>query len=91
MTSSSATHAATAAHRFGLGEASLDSAVRGDPRAWLASQLGAADAQRAVNGETLASAADGLRRFAEFQQQRRQRREAAAASSAMSEIGRAHV
>ena len=53
MTSSSATHAATAAHRFGLGEASLDSAVRGDPRAWLASQLGAADAQRAVNGETL--------------------------------------
>ena len=87
MTSSTASDAAIAAHRFGLGEANLDAAVRGDPRAWLANQLGAADTQRAGNGDTLASAAEGLRRFAEFQQLRRQRREATAtaANASMSE------
>ena len=36
-------HAAIAAHRFGLGEASLD-AVPGDARAWLEAQIGPADA-----------------------------------------------
>jgi uncharacterized protein (DUF1800 family) len=72
-----ATQAAIAANRFGLGEARIDAAVRGDPRGWLASQIGAADMQRSASGEPLPTAADGLRRYAEFVQQRRQRREAA--------------
>ena len=76
MTVPLATGAAIAAHRFGLGEASLEAAVRGDPRGWLAGQIGAADVQRGSSGESLPTAADGLRRFAEFQQQQRQRREA---------------
>ena len=84
MTPPAAIQAALAAHRFGLGEANLDSSVRGDPRAWLAAQIGAADAQRSGGGEPLPTAADGLRRFAEFVQMRRQRREAAS-SPAMSE------
>ena len=37
--------AAIAAHRFGLGEASLDS-VGADPRGWLTAQIGPADAAR---------------------------------------------
>jgi uncharacterized protein (DUF1800 family) len=78
MTIPAATQAAIAAHRFGLGEASLDASVRGDPRGWLAAQIGAADPQRSTAGESLPSAADGLRRFAEFVQLRRQRRDAAA-------------
>jgi uncharacterized protein (DUF1800 family) len=68
--------AAIAAHRFGLGEAQLESAVRGDARGWLAAQIGPADAHIAAGNEPLPSAADGLRRFAEFVQQRKQRREA---------------
>ncbi len=76
MTPSSATQAAIAAHRFGLGEARIDAALRGDPRGWLAVQIGAADAQRAHGSQALASAADGLRHFAEFVQQRQQRRQA---------------
>ena len=75
------THTAIAAHRFGLGEAQLDASVRGDPRAWLGGQIGAADLQRSSSGDTLPSAADGLRRYAEFVQQRRQRRETAATMS----------
>ncbi len=71
MTSSGATVAAIAAHRFGLGEANVDAAVRGDPRGWLAGQIGAADTQRDLAGQVLPTAADGLRRFAEFLQQRR--------------------
>jgi uncharacterized protein (DUF1800 family) len=71
MTSSGATAAAIAAHRFGLGEANIDAAVRGDPRGWLAGQIGAADTQRDLAGQALPTAADGLRRFAEFLQQRR--------------------
>ena len=74
-------HAAIAAHRFGLGEANLGTRVRGDPRVWLAGQIGAADLQRSSGVEALPSAADGLRRYAEFVQQRRQRREAASAMS----------
>ena len=80
MTPRSATQAALAAHRFGLGEARLDG-VGADPRAWLADQIGPADAQRSHHGEALPSAAEGLRRFAEFVQQRRQRREAAASAT----------
>jgi uncharacterized protein (DUF1800 family) len=43
--------AAIAAHRFGLGEATLN-AVQGDPQAWLLGQIGPADAAR---GEALLS------------------------------------
>jgi len=71
---SSNLRAAIAAHRFGLGEAQLDSAVSGDARGWLVAQIGPADAQVPPAGTTLPSAADGLRRFAEFVQQRKQRR-----------------
>ena len=45
------TAAALAAHRFGLGEASLAS-ITGDARDWLLAQIGPADAQR---GEGLPS------------------------------------
>ena len=48
--------AAIAAHRFGLGEASLD-VVAGDPREWLAAQIGPADAPR---GDGLLSTAQAL-------------------------------
>ncbi len=57
-----------AAHRFGLGEATLAS-VGGDAPAWLLAQIGPADAQR---GQALPSAADGVRAHAEFQRQRRE-------------------
>ena len=53
-----ATLTAIAAHRFGLGESDL-SVVGGDAQGWLLQQIGPADAQR---GDTLPSAADGLRR-----------------------------
>ncbi|HEY4066260.1 MAG TPA: DUF1800 domain-containing protein [Burkholderiaceae bacterium] len=52
--------AAIAAHRFGLGEASLD-VVGGDPRAWLAAQIGPADAPR---GDGLLSTAQALQHVA---------------------------
>ena len=81
MSVPAALQAAIAAHRFGLGEARLDAAVRGDPRGWLAGQIGAADMQRGSAGETLPTVSDGLRRYAEFVQERRQRREAAASMS----------
>ncbi len=74
--SSSSLQAAIAAHRFGLGEAQFDAAVRGDAPGWLASQIGPADVQVTAGNTPLPSAADGLRRFAEFVQQRKQRREA---------------
>ena len=64
------TAALTAAHRFGLGEADLQT-VGGDARGWLLAQIGPADAQR---GTALPSAAEGLRLHAEFQRLRRQRR-----------------
>ena len=76
-----ATQAAIAAHRFGLGEARLDSSVGGDPRGWLGAQIGAADTQRSSTGDALPDAAEGLRRHAEFAQQRRQIRQAAATPS----------
>jgi len=67
-------NAAIAAHRFGLGEASLD-AVRGDPQRWLTAQIGPADVQR---GEALPGAAEGVRRYAEFLRAQRDRRQAMA-------------
>lgn len=50
-----ASHAAIAAHRFGLGEADL-AVVGTDPSDWLKRQVGAADAQ----GSNLPGVADGL-------------------------------
>jgi uncharacterized protein (DUF1800 family) len=76
--------AAIAAHRFGLGEAQLDKAVSGDARGWLASQIGPADPQVTAGNTPLPSAADGLRRYAEFVQQRKQRRENDEAMKGMS-------
>lgn len=75
MTVPLATQAAIAAHRFGLGEADLEATVRGDPPGWLASQIGAADPHRVHATQALPSAADGLRRHAEFVQQRRLQRD----------------
>jgi uncharacterized protein (DUF1800 family) len=45
MSSTNRIEAAVAAHRFGLGEASLD-VIAGDPQAWLAAQIGPADTAR---------------------------------------------
>ncbi|HWH83596.1 MAG TPA: DUF1800 domain-containing protein, partial [Burkholderiaceae bacterium] len=45
MSSPATLQAAIAAHRFGLGEASLDS-VGADPAAWLVAQIGPADPPR---------------------------------------------
>ena len=79
---SAAQQAVVAAHRFGLGEADAG-VVRGDARAWLAAQIGAAEAQRGANGEPLHSAREGLKRLAEFLQQQRRRRTADAADASM--------
>ncbi len=59
--------AALAAHRFGLGEASLTT-TGSDPAAWLLAQIGPADNQR---GTGLVSSIDGLRRYADFVRERR--------------------
>jgi uncharacterized protein (DUF1800 family) len=45
VASSASVQAALAAHRFGLGEASL-ATVQGDPQGWLAAQIGPADTAR---------------------------------------------
>ena len=60
--------AALAAHRFGLGEASL-ATVGADPVAWLTAQIGAAEPQR---GTGLASGLEGVKRYAEFLRTQRQ-------------------
>lgn len=73
--STPALQAAIAAHRFGLGEADIDAAVRSDARGWLLSQIGPADPQVAANGQAMPDVAVGLRRMAEFVQLRRRRRE----------------
>ena len=78
---SAATQAVLAAHRFGLGEADALATVGGDAQGWLAAQIGPADAQQGAAGETLPDAAEGLRRFAEFQREQRRRREAEASMS----------
>lgn len=82
-----ALQAAIAAHRFGLGEASLAHTVGGDARAWLAAQIGPADPQTPPLGAPLADAALGLRRHAEFAQLRRQQREAAPTMSSEQQFG----
>jgi len=77
------TAAAIAAHRFGLGEASL-ATVGPDAAGWLLDQIGPADPQR---GEGLPSGVEGLRRYADFIRQQRQAAVAApgmAASAATS-------
>jgi uncharacterized protein (DUF1800 family) len=72
------TAAALAAHRFGLGEASLAS-IAGDARDWLLAQIGPAEAQR---GEDLPSGVEGLRRYTEFIRLQRQVMAASAAAQA---------
>ena len=59
--------AAIAAHRFGLGEPSLQP-LRSDPAGWLSAQIGPADAAR---GENLATFGEGLRSYARFLQAQR--------------------
>lgn len=76
-TDASTLHAAIAAHRFGLGEASL-TAVGADPQAWLLAQIGAAEPQR---GERLPTLAEGIRSHQQFQLN--QRRRAVQADAAM--------
>jgi uncharacterized protein (DUF1800 family) len=72
--------AAIAAHRFGLGETTLDT-LRGDPRGWLEAQIGPADAQR---GDDLPTASQAVVRYAEFvREQRRQRQARSEAAPAM--------
>lgn len=61
-------HAVIAAHRFGLGEPTLD-ATAADPAGWLLRQLGPADAQR---GRDLPDTMTALRAHAEFVRSRRQ-------------------
>jgi uncharacterized protein (DUF1800 family) len=60
--------AVVAAHRFGLGEPSLDT-VGADPAEWLRRQIGPADPQR---GRDLPDALTGLRAHAEFVRRRRE-------------------
>jgi len=59
--------AAIAAHRFGLGEASLD-VVQADPQAWLLGQIGPADAPR---GDGLLGTRAALEHVAAEKEQRR--------------------
>jgi len=66
--------AVIAAHRFGLGEASLD-VVGADPAGWLLAQIGPADAPR---GEGLLSTSQALAHVAAERAQRRERKDAAA-------------
>ncbi|MBL8327275.1 MAG: DUF1800 domain-containing protein [Rubrivivax sp.] len=78
-------HAATAAHRFGLGEADL-ARVGADPSGWLRSQIGPADLQP---GTGLATAADGLRAHARFIQIQRRPVAVTAEAPAMAAEGMA--
>jgi len=75
MNRAEAVTAAVAAHRFGLGEASLD-AVGADASGWLLAQIGPADAAR---GAALVSSAEALRAHADFVRTRRARRDMASA------------
>jgi len=76
---------ALAAHRFGLGEPSLD-AMAGDAQGWLAAQIGPAEAQRST-GLELASGLEALQSFAQFQRLQRQAVRAAAPMAAGAEMG----
>jgi uncharacterized protein (DUF1800 family) len=68
MSTPSSLQTAIAAHRFGLGEASLD-VVSGDPREWLTAQIGPADAPR---GEGLLNTAQALAHVAAEREKRRE-------------------
>ena len=70
--------AAIAAHRFGLGEARLDE-LKADPQAWLAAQIGPADAPR---GEGLLGTRAALEHVAAEKELRRAAKNAAAGSTA---------
>jgi uncharacterized protein (DUF1800 family) len=76
--------AAIAAHRFGLGEASL-AGLGGDARGWLLAQIGPAEPQR---GTALASAAEGLKVYAATTARQRQ---VAAADAAMAAASQAQT
>lgn len=66
--------AAIAAHRFGLGEPSLDR-VGPDPEQWLSRQIGPADA---ALGRNLPTTAEALKAHTDFVRQQRDRRQMAA-------------
>ncbi len=70
MSSSTSMPAAIAAHRFGLGEASLD-VIGSDAAQWLTAQIGPADAPR---GEALLSTAEALTFVAAEREARRVRK-----------------
>lgn len=80
MTQSRPLRAAIAAHRFGLGEPSLDR-VASEPAEWLTAQIGPADAPR---GEGLLDTAQALRFVAEEREARRAARRAVADTGAAS-------
>ena len=68
MSNPSLLQAAIAAHRFGLGEPTLD-AITSDPQQWLLAQIGPAEAAR---GEGLLSTAQALEHVAAEREKRRQ-------------------
>ncbi len=68
MSATSSTDAAIAAHRFGLGEASL-ARIEADPRGWLLAQIGPADAPK---GDGLLNTSKALQLTAAEREQRRQ-------------------
>ena len=78
MSSSVSVQSAIAAHRFGLSEASLD-VVAGDPRDWLAAQIGPADAPR---GDGLLTTPQALAHVAAEREQRREAKNKAAEDAA---------
>jgi uncharacterized protein (DUF1800 family) len=75
--------ASIAAHRFGLGEASL-ATVGGDAAGWLNAQIGAAEGQR---GTGLASGLQGLRQLNKFVRERKQAQTMAEPGGAMAAQG----
>ena len=75
--------AALAAHRFGLGEASLNT-VGADPVAWLTAQIHVAEPQR---GSGLASGVEGVKRYAEFLRTQRQPQSMQATAAAGTGMG----
>ncbi len=68
MSNPSSLQAAIAAHRFGLGEASLET-IAPDPQQWLLGQIGPADAPR---GDGLLSTAQALEHVAAEREKRQQ-------------------
>ena len=80
VTARNATAAALAAHRFGLGEASLEG-IGADASGWLLAQIGPAEPQR---GTALVSGVEGLKRYLAFQQRQRTPAAPAMAGSAPS-------